>query len=815
MSKLSMIESVESAGISKSFYSGGLVRIGNQSGMIYSLYNGGVSIVDPQTGQTYATIQSENDPIFTFAINPIENSDVVTVGKSNLCRHWSVTGENEVAMLRAWSSGHIHPTLCVDISHDGSMVATASVDKTIRVFSMKGYYSVAVYRVSAMQDPISLIRFFPTRLALASLAQENTLSVWDLTQTSLTTPVMELKGHMSTIHAIAFTGDGSTMVTSGNDQVVISWDLQSFPSISLSSQVAVFEAVQSVAPFTATSFVTVGDKGVMRLWDKRKCVSTVESGHSANGSMKHVFVLPRSRELLAVGDDMAMSVWALENMTLRSTRQLLGNIGEVLSMKWIADNKVVCAVNDEFPRIINTDNFSAEAKLIGHKDIVLSVAVSAKGDMIATGSKDQCIRVWDAKSLECLAEMPGHTGPVTAVIFTRKDHPEEGVRILSASEDTCVKIWRTPCKKSQKKSIIRSIMAHSKSVNGLAVSVNDKWLATCSQDRSAKVFYLDDGSLVATCTGHKGSIWSVDFSPIEQILATSSRDGTVKLWNLAVGGAPCIRTFEGHEQSVMSCRFLSSGLQLISADSIGTMRLWNVRNGESGLIAMTSGEVIVRSPEGSRQVQAAKVETAIEDCAQGENWGKIWTMDISESPKLKVITGTGNGTINLWKDNTEEIVETSRRDKADSIEKDTNIQVLVKAGKFNDAFVMAFSLNRSKQMIEVIKEATWRGGKINVSRFVRDSVQDSHKRAKLMTMIEEWQKTAKTCAIAYSLVEAVVRLCKGITGTSLDLKKFEGFSEKHMGRLCNLSQKCFIIDAILLASSAALEEEPSKKPRLE
>jgi U3 small nucleolar RNA-associated protein 13 len=814
MSRLNFIESVESLGISKAFYTGGLVRVGNMSGLIYSLYNGGVSVVDPCTGQTYAMIQSENDPVFTFAVNPKNNTELVTIGKSNLLRHWLISCSRETSLVRAWSSGHLHPALCVDISHDGSMVATSSVDKTIRVFSMYGYYSVCVYRVQ-IQDPLSIIRFFPNRLALASLGEDNSVSLWDLNQTSLIAPVRVLDGHMSTIHAIAFSPDGNTMVTSGNDQVVITWNIGSFPNISMASQVAVFESVNSVLPLSASSFITAGDKGQLRIWNDRKCVCTIDSGHSANGHLKYVYQLAKSHEILAIGDDLAMSLWSEPKPAVSFIRQLLGNIGEVLSAKWFPDNsgRIVCAANDEFPRIINTNNFSAEAKLVGHTDICLAVAVSNKGDFVATGGKDQTVRLWYTKTFECVSVMSGHTGPVTAVAFTRKEEGE-GIRVISASEDSCVKVWRTPKKSSpSKKSIIRSIMAHSKAVNGLAVSGNDKWLATCSQDRTAKVFSLEDGSLVATCSGHKGTIWSVDFSPIEQIIATSSRDGTIKLWNLSVGGTPCIRTFEGHEQSVMSCRFLSSGLQLVSADSIGTIRVWNVRNGECGLIAMTTGETITHSAVGSRKAQASKIESALEDFSQDESSSKIWTMDITENDKLKIVTGTGNGTINVWIDNTEEITETRRKDKADSIEKDTSIQVLIKAGRFNDAFRSAFDLGRPKQMIEVVKEANWREGRINIPKFVRDNIVDGASRGKLIGMIEEWQKTAKNCSFAYSLVGSMMRISDVSEESNLDLTKFEGFAEKHMNRLSGLSQKCFIIDAILLASDASIE--PNKKLRVE
>jgi U3 small nucleolar RNA-associated protein 13 len=662
-----------------------------------------------------------------------------------------------------------------------------------------------------MQDPMSIIRFLPRFHAVATLGTDNSIAIWDLDQPSLQTPWRELKGHMSTIHSISFSPDGTTMMSAGNDQMVISWDVSDLHAISMLSQLAVFESVKSVLPLSKTACVTGGDKGRIRIWKDRKCVCDIPSGHAAEGHLNFLYCLPTTGELLSVGADLGMSVWTKPaSMKTEFSRQLMGNMGELLAMKWLpGGERVVVAVNDEYPRIIDTRNFSAVSKMVGHSDIVLCVAVGR--DMIATGSKDQTVRVWDPNTLECVSEMLGHTGPVNAVAFTRREDGE-GVRVVSGSEDNSIKIWRAVNKKSSKKLIIRSIMAHSKPVNAVVVSKNDKWVATGSQDRSAKIFNIDDGSLVATCTGHKGSIWGVDFSPIEQILATSSRDGTVKLWNLAAPGAPCIRTFEGHEQSVMACRFLSNGLQLISADSLGTMRLWNVRTGECPLIALIDGETISTSSEKRKDAKAAETK-ALEDFAESETTAKIWTIDITqeEGGKLKVVSGTNNGTMNVWTDNTQELVEARKKQISENAEKDTSIQVLVKAGKYADAFRNAFALNRPKIMLEVVREALWRedkAGRVNVGRFVTENVIDEKSAQKLMAIAQEWQKTAKTCAIAYQIVEAAVRHASTlIPETAIDVSKFEGFAEKHLARLTSLSQKCYIIDAILLASNAANIEQ--------
>lgn len=72
-------------------------------------------------------------------------------------------------------------------------------------------------------------------------------------------------------------------------------------------------------------------------------------------------------------------------------------------------------------------------------------------------------------------------------------------------------------------------------VNSVAVSPNDKLLASGSQDRTAKLWSLaGEGNvgLLGVFRGHRRGVWAVCFSPVDQVLATSSADGTTKLWSL-------------------------------------------------------------------------------------------------------------------------------------------------------------------------------------------------------------------------------------------------------------------------------------------
>jgi len=254
------------------------------------------------------------------------------------------------------------------------------------------------------------------------------------------------------------------------------------------------------------------------------------------------------------------------------------------------------------------------------------------------------------------------------------------------------------------------------------------------------------------------------------------------------------------------------GLQLVSSDAIGSMRVWNIRTGECGIVALTNGEVIASHSEVKKSSAVSAAAKAIENFTEeDENVSRIWALDVgvSESGSVSIYAGTASGSIICWLDDTEAIVSQRTKIRAEKSEKDTSIQVLVKAGQFHDAFVCAFDLDRPKQMIEVLRQSNWErqgdGQVINVGKFVSDKIEDDNSVKRLINMIAEWSKTSRNCSIAYSLLIELARSSVSMSNTELR-SKLECYAEKHLMRLTNLSQKCYIVDAILIAGDSTLEK---------
>ena len=283
----------------------------------------------------------------------------------------------------------------------------------------------------------------------------------------------------------------------------------------------------------------------------------------------------------------------------------------------------------------------------GHTGAVVSVAFSPDGQFLASGSDDNTIRLWRVGDNSPLRTLKGHTSYVYCVAFSL-----DGQMLVSGSDDSTIRLWRI-----SDGSLIRTLEAHTSSVYSVTFSPDSQTLASTSYDDNAiRLWRVSDGSLLRVFEGHTGRVNSVAFSPDGLMLASSSYDKTIRLWQVSDGSL--IRTLEGHTQDVKNVSFSPDGSILASGSDDGTIRLWKL--GDGSLLRTLEGHPpsvfnIALSPDnqilasGSRDsaIRLWKVsDGSLLRTLEGHSLG---VNTVAFSPDgLMLASGSDDGTIRLW-----------------------------------------------------------------------------------------------------------------------------------------------------------------------
>lgn len=236
-----------------------------------------------------------------------------------------------------------------------------------------------------------------------------------------------------------------------------------------------------------------------------------------------------------------------------------------------------------------------------------SLAVHPGGKLVATGSEDMTILLWNPFTGEEDRVLEGHTKPVKYLCFS-----SDGRYLLSAA-GTEIRVWDletgesrscvkhvthvynldfnkdasrflSTCLKNkfyewdrEKGEVIRTFEQHNKSCLVAAYSPDNTKIASGSLDLTIKICDARTGEVIHDISAHGNNILSIDFSPDGKLLASASMDRMIKLWNVETG--KIYRLLSGHENAVMYVRFSPDGRYLVSASYDKTARLWEVATG--------------------------------------------------------------------------------------------------------------------------------------------------------------------------------------------------------------------------------------------
>ncbi|NDJ25864.1 hypothetical protein GS682_30605 [Nostoc sp. B(2019)] len=253
-------------------------------------------------------------------------------------------------------------------------------------------------------------------------------------------------------------------------------------------------------------------------------------------------------------------------------------------------------------------------RLEGHTDTVWGVIFSPDGKLLASGSRDQMVKLWRPDGT-LLQTLKGHTDAVTSVSFS-----PDGQSLASASLDKTVQIWRkSPITGEFDPQPFKTLPGQGDWVYSVTFSPDGELLATGSKDKTIKL-WRPDGSLVKTLKGHKGWVNWVSFSPDGQFIASASEDKTVKIWRR---DGSLVKTLQEHQQSVTFVTFSPNGKLLASTGRDKIVKLW-------------------RREHSSKDSWDFRTYKTLQ-----QHTSTVWSLSFSSDGE-KLASASEDNTINLW-----------------------------------------------------------------------------------------------------------------------------------------------------------------------
>ena len=512
--------------------------------------NGTILLWNLKESKEENRFEEHKGPVLSLAFNP--RGDIFASGSQDTTIIiWDFLKRNKKAVLH----GHLEAVNSLSYSNNGFLLASGSSDNTIKIWN--SFSNTEDTTIDHLSGKILSVAFNPFNFQfLASLGSDNTICIWDLIQCKI---IHSLKVLNDDIVSIAYSPNGVNIISGSSGRTIRVWDVnEKEAGVSIKGHDDIVKCITFFP--SGRSFISTSADRSIKIWNSQEHYE--DSEFKTFGEIYNFTISKDMKILAAVGKSMKVWIYDFPSGIVQQELQGHGNYCTNICFNY-NDAYLASSCFDKSIIVWDMQTKSKYRQYYSNNAYIRNVAFSPDSKTLAGGCDDMSITIWDFDSTEVCGKLLGHTATINSVKYS-----SNGLHLLSTSNDFSGRLWSILDNAQELKFI------HGDScVYGIFIS-NGKKIATCSQDKTVKVWNLQSQQEEHSFNGHLGNVCGLSASSGGEYLASVSDDCTIKVWNLTTFKEEI--TINIHKDAGKSVHFTADDAYLVN-NSKDSIQIWSIK----------------------------------------------------------------------------------------------------------------------------------------------------------------------------------------------------------------------------------------------
>ena len=461
------------------------------------------------------------------------------VSNNNVISIYNLSGHRENKFV----TEHTGAICSISFSPDGKNLVSGGDDRSVYIYDIKGKTStkIGMHNIGCVRN----VYYSADLKWLGSCGDDRIIYLWHLTEFSNN---KTLQGHSNRVNSIAFNEDLQILASGSDDKTIRIWNLTKFTCMQILTGHT--DCVYNVLFTKDNRWLTSSSKDrTIRTWDLTDRSYNSSSGRKSatwhNNYVYSVAFSPDEQWLASGSRDNTVRLWRVQSfknnkilddhseLVLEDPKDLIYSVMFSLDGKWLAaggNDGLYLYSTKSFMGIegsIDLDKSEILVKYFNHPG-TRSVAFSSNNQLLAAGSKDKKVRIFNLTDLttnNASKVLEGHEEEVYTVAFSY-----DGNWLASGGRDHKVFMWDV--RDWVNAVVYKSFADHSDCVDSIAFSLDHNWLASASWDQAIYIYDLKQLDQRQKLEDHTKEVNNIAFSRDSQYLFSGDYSGVLMIWHL-------------------------------------------------------------------------------------------------------------------------------------------------------------------------------------------------------------------------------------------------------------------------------------------